>query len=202
MSFILDALRKSENERQQSAVPGISDVPTVVHDARVPKWVLGIIATLSAGILVLGWAWWQSSGESNVANVRPSGVLPRTQTIPPANTAGTVRNLAREPDAGTASASQQTTAAPVVQPTPEPDVPTMAIGPPTMMELLAAGTVLPEMTLELHVYSGTPAQRFIRINSASYREGDVLSEGLRVVSITEEGVILDSQGQEFLLSAD
>jgi general secretion pathway protein B len=202
MSFILDALRKSENERQQSAVPGISDVPTVVHDARVPKWVLGVIATLSAGILVLGWAWWQSSGESNVANVRPSGMLPRTQTVPPANTVGTVRNLAREPGAGTASASQQTTAAPVTPPAPEPNIATMVIGPPTMMELLAAGTVLPEMTLELHVYSRTPAQRFIRINSASYREGDVLSEGPRVVSITQEGVILDSRGQKFLLSAD
>ncbi len=78
----------------------------------------------------------------------------------------------------------------------------MVIGPPTMMELLGAGTVLPEMTLELHVYSRTPAQRFIRINSASYREGDVLSEGPRVVSITQEGVILDSRGVEFLLSAD
>lgn len=202
MSFILDALRKSENERQQSAVPGISDVPTVVHDARVPKWVLGIIATLSAGILVLGWAWWQSSGEDNVGNVRPSGVLPRTQIVPPANTAGTVRNLAREPGAGPASASQQISVAPVIPPAPEPDTATMTIGPPTMMELLAAGTVLPEMTLELHVYSGTPAQRFIRINSASYREGDVLSEGPRVVSITEDGVILDSRGVEFLLSAD
>jgi general secretion pathway protein B len=202
MSFILDALRKSENERQQSAVPGISDVPAVVHDARVPKWVLGVIATLSAGILVLGWAWWQSSGESNVANVRPSGVLPQAQTIPPANTAGTVRNLAREPGAGTASASQQTTTAPVTPPAPESNFATVAFGPPTMMELLATGTVLPQMTLELHVYSRTPAQRFVRINSASYREGDVLSEGPRVVSITQEGVILDYQGQEFLLSAD
>ena len=71
-----------------------------------------------------------------------------------------------------------------------------------MMELLAAGTVLPELTLELHVYSGTLAQRFIRINSASYREGDVLSEGPRVVSITAEGVILSYRAQEFLLSAD
>jgi hypothetical protein len=78
----------------------------------------------------------------------------------------------------------------------------MVIGPPTMMEILAAGTVLPQMTLELHVFSSTAAQRFIRINSASYREGDVLSEGPRVVSITEEGVILNSRGQEFLLSAD
>ena len=34
MSFILDALRKSESERQQSAVPGISDVPAVVHSTQ------------------------------------------------------------------------------------------------------------------------------------------------------------------------
>jgi general secretion pathway protein B len=160
--------------------------------------------------LVLGWAWWQSSGEGNVATIRSSGVLPRTQPVPPENTADIVRNLAREPGTATGTAaatattsvSQQAAVAPVIQPAPEPDAATMIIGPPTMMELLATGTLLPEMTLELHVFSRTPAQRFIRINSASYREGDVLSEGPRVVSIIEEGVILDYRDQSFLLSAD
>ena len=40
MSFILDALRKSENERQRGAVPGISDIPAVVKNNSIPKWVI------------------------------------------------------------------------------------------------------------------------------------------------------------------
>ncbi len=78
----------------------------------------------------------------------------------------------------------------------------MVIGPPTMMELIVAGTDLPELSLELHVYSATASERFVRINSASYREGEVLTDGPRVLSITTEGVILAYRGQSFLLSAD
>ena len=198
MSFILDALRKSENERQQSEVPSISDVPAVVHSTRLPTWAVASIAALSATMLLLGWAWWHSIdvGEIAVADVGSSGLQPQTQAASRSATSGAVRNLAWEPIA----ASRPTAASPATRPVAA--TATMVIGPPTMMELLAAGTVLPEMTLELHVYSRNPAQRFIRINSASYREGDVLSEGPRVVSITQEGVILNSRGQEFLLSAD
>lgn len=200
MSFILDALRKSENERQQSAVPGISDVPAVVPNARIPKWTVGVIATLSAGILFLGWAWWHSTDVAEVAAIRPNGQLPRTRTVSPAATSGAVRNLAREPVADVVS--RPASASPVMQPVAEPATPTMVIGPRTMMELRAAGMVLPELTLELHVYSPTASERFVRINSASYREGEVLSDGPRVLTITAEGVILDYRDQSFLLASD
>ena len=78
----------------------------------------------------------------------------------------------------------------------------MVIGAPTMVEAIANGLPVPPLTLELHVYSPTPADRFVRVNSASYREGDTLSDGPRVDTITEEGVILNFLGQDFLLSAD
>lgn len=200
MSFILDALRKSETERQQSAVPSISDVPAVVHHTRVPTWTVGIIATLSAGILLLGWAWWQNTnvGEAEVADVDPSGLQLQNQGVSRSATSGAVRNLAREPVAAAPPAS----ASPATQFAPEPRISTMVIGPPTMMELIVAGTDLPELSLELHVYSATASERFVRINSASYREGEVLTAGPRVLSITTEGVILAYRGQSFLLSAD
>ena len=163
MSFILDALRKSENERQQSEVPSISNVPAVGHNTRIPTWAVASIAALSASILLLGWAWWHSTavGDVEVADIRSSGLQPQV-----AKTA------------------------------------TMIIGPPTMMELIVAGTILPELALELHVYSPTASERFVRINSASYREGEVLTDGPRVLSITAEGVILDYRDQSFLLAAD
>ncbi len=198
MSFILDALRKSENERQQSEVPSISNVPAVGHNTRIPTWAVASIAALSASILLLGWAWWHSTavGDVEVADIRSSGLQPQTQAVSHSATSGAVRNLAREPIA----AARPAAARPVTRPVAE--TATMIIGPPTMMELIVAGTILPELALELHVYSPTASERFVRINSASYREGEVLTEGPRVLSITAEGVILDYRDQSFLLSAD
>ena len=202
MSFILDALRKSENERQQSEVPSISDVPAVVHNTRLPSWAVASIAALSATILLVGWAWWNSTdvGQVRVANVGSSGLPPQTQAVSRAANSGAVRNLAGEPIAAAVPASQRPAASPVTRPVAA--TPTMVFGPPTMMELIVAGTILPELALELHVYSPTARERFVRINSASYREGEVLTEGPRVLSITSDGVILDYRDQSFLLSAD
>lgn len=205
MSFILDALKKSERERQQGIVPGISNVPAVVRDRKTPIWAVSVIATLSAGVLFLGWAWWQDRGSNpDVTAVRPGELLQQTTTVSPALQYGAVRNLSREPTADTASATptQPPVLAPIVQAEPESEAPTMVVGAPTIMEAIADGLIVPPLTLELHVYSGTPADRFVRINSASYREGEVLSDGPSIETITEEGVILSYRGQTFLLSAD
>jgi general secretion pathway protein B len=202
MSFILDALRKSENERQQSEVPSISDVPAVVHNTRLPTWAVASIAALSASILLLGWAWWHSTdvGQVRVANVGSSGLQPQTQTASRAANSGAVRNLAGEAIPAASPASQRAAASPVTRPVAETS--RMVIGAPTMMELIVAGTILPDLALELHVYSPAASERFVRINSASYREGEILADGPRVLSITAEGVILDYRDQSFLLSAD
>ncbi len=200
MSFILDALRKSESERQQSAVPGISDVPAVVHSTRIPKWTVGVIATLSAVILVLGWTWWHTtdSDEAEVADIRPSAQLPPPQAA--AARSGVVRDLAREPLSEVTS--RPASASLLTQPVRESASPRMVIGPRTIAELRATGMVLPELTLELLVYSETASERFVRINSASYREGEILREGPRVLTIAADGVILDYRDQSFLLAPD
>ena len=68
---------------------------------------------------------------------------------------------------------------------------------PTADEMLAGG--VPELRLELHVFSSVSADRFAFINSRKYREGDTLQEGPRVDEITRDGVVLDFRGRRFLL---
>ena len=53
MSFILDALRKSEAERQVQDTPGFADVPHAPQRAPQPVWVWAIGALLAVNILVL-----------------------------------------------------------------------------------------------------------------------------------------------------
>ncbi len=43
MSFILDALRKSEHERQRSTAPGIAQVPFGAPHRELPRWAIALI---------------------------------------------------------------------------------------------------------------------------------------------------------------
>lgn len=57
MSFILDALKKSERERRQDAKPSIARIPDAVPSRRTPAWAIGTIAALGFGVVALGGAW-------------------------------------------------------------------------------------------------------------------------------------------------
>ena len=82
MSFILDALRKSEHERQRSAVPGLSQVPLATPQPQLPRWALGVMAVLGAALLVVGGAWWQSTrSPAQIAEEPPT--VERSVELPP-----------------------------------------------------------------------------------------------------------------------
>jgi general secretion pathway protein B len=53
MSFILDALKKSETERQRQAVPGLMDTRIAGGRSRLPIWVVLLGALLVANVIVL-----------------------------------------------------------------------------------------------------------------------------------------------------
>ena len=228
MSFILDALRKSETERQKAQVPGIGDAPLVVHQKHVPRWTVGLIAGLSVGLVVLGWFWLRDTGTGagqDTADVAVSS----TQTATGAATSSgeTLTGAAASP---TPPASPETASASVSQPVGEvrdlsaealrttgspspaggdsapassaaiPATPaTLAAPMLTLAQYRASGGALPELNLELHVYSPTAAERFVFINSSKYVEGQTLDEGPRLGAITQDGAVLIHQGRSLLL---
>ena len=55
------------------------------------------------------------------------------------------------------------------------------------------------MHLDIHVFSGQPAERFVFVNMSKYTESATLAEGPTVREITPDGVVLDYQGRRFLL---
>ncbi len=54
MSFILDALRKSEHERQRQTGPALAEVPIAAPKPRSNVWATGAIALLLVNLLVVG----------------------------------------------------------------------------------------------------------------------------------------------------
>jgi general secretion pathway protein B len=53
MSFILDALKKSEVERQRQSVPGLMDIGPAPRRARFPLWAIALAALLAVNLAVL-----------------------------------------------------------------------------------------------------------------------------------------------------
>lgn len=220
MSFILDALRKSENERQRGSVPDVARIPLAHPEQRMPRWAITLIAFLAVCTVALAAAWWQSQrnglgrapASSPVATVAPSAETSGAVAVPERAVAELPEGPAPRERARTAPAPtierRAVTAPAVVETPPEPETEApparRASGPPppTLAQVRAEGVDVPALQLQLHSFSGSRGSRFVFINGARYGEGESLDSGPRVVQITATGVVLEHEGREFLLTLD
>jgi general secretion pathway protein B len=225
VSFILDALRKSEHERQRSAVPSLAHVPLAAPRREMPRWTLLVIGVLATAVLVLGAAWWQSQRAQVASSPAAAAGGPIATKVPPTATPAIAppSDPSRTPPAiDTAPAQELAAAVPASSPrSPEPSaaaneesqslaqaaiVPRQPprTGPtlPSVAALQAQGISVPTLKLELHAYSDRPSERFVFINGRKYKEGERLTEGPEVVAVEPNGVVLSQQGQRFLLAPE
>lgn len=255
MSFILDALKKSENERQRTIGPSLADAPVRRHQADRPWWAFAVAALLIVNLGVLVLVLTRKDDKPAPAAAAAAAAVPAPVTTTPAPVARTspppqtaraqptqaapvvtspsVRSLAEEADGsyedpysaagsealdapshpGLAAAASVPPGPSIVRPIEAPAVAPLSAGAaaarsaseassepvPTMNALAATGVSLPDLHLDIHVYSTKPADRFIFVNMRKYHEGDTLSEGPTIERITPEGAIVNQQGQRFLL---
>ncbi|HEX5047663.1 MAG TPA: general secretion pathway protein GspB [Gammaproteobacteria bacterium] len=223
MSFILDALRKSEHERQRGAVPGISNVPFAVPRRETPRWMVALVAVLLLAVVALGGAWWRSSkvASTPVAVTVPLDIPPpvpaaapetraaRTEPAPPPEESRAAR-IEPPPVAATTpadarpvspSVADADASAPARTSAPPPRESDSAAPPlPSPTALAAEGIAVPPLHLELHAYSDRASERFVFINGRKYVEGEQLAEGPRLVSIERSGAVLSQQGRRFMLT--
>jgi general secretion pathway protein B len=235
MSFILDALKKSENDRQRQSAPALFEVKVAAPRRNFPLWAVGLAVLLGANVLFLLWfvlrqpaapvASPEVAAQAPPASQPGMVTVPATSTYIPAN-APPVNAPAIISDAGVVAPS----GAPPLAEEPvlsgqEPSVPPdydardyrPAITPaqanavaaarremsaPSRDEVLAQGTQLPDLRLDLHVYDPDPAKRFVFVNMRKLREGDSLPEGVRLDAITQTGAKLSYHGTQFTLEAN
>lgn len=218
MSYILDALKKSESERLKRDSPRFADLPSGGRSRQAPRWpwVLALLLAVNAALLL---AYFYRDEAPAAAERRAVEVPAREQpvdgterdepppAVPPApaepEVAGAaVASVTPGPESSTAArvaaqAPETAEAAPVA---PAPDEAAPPSPTATYMELVANGRLsLPALHLDIHVYSGTPAERFVFVNMQKYRENDRLAEGPLVREIRPEGVVLEHRGSAFLL---
>ena len=206
MSLILDALKKSENERQQQSSAEFSSVPSSSPDPNPLRWLwmLGFLLAINFAIL-LGILWKTSSSDDEdaveVVDAPAAAVAPEARNDFEEQVAVAIDNRATEapaPSRQVEESAATTTPAPAPAATTSSRVTEAPV--PTVDELRLEGTLqVAQLHLDIHVYSEVPEERFVFINMNKHREGSQTPEGPVVREIRSDGVLLEHQGRVFLL---
>ena len=73
----------------------------------------------------------------------------------------------------------------------------------SLSQLVLDGSLPPmDLHIDLHVYHSTPSSRFVVLNSKRYREGDRISEGPMLETITTDGAVFVHNGHRFSITTD
>jgi general secretion pathway protein B len=217
MSFILDALKKSEIERQRQSVPGLMDTRLSPRRNRLPVWAVALgVVLLGINLLLVTYALTRKSAPAAHAS-RPADAA----STPEVGAAPPVAQHFSPLDAAPVYAPEIPVAA-VESPAPLPSPinrlaahPARHVDPlltdedakadnqevlPSISEISLSGAQsLPELHLDVHVYATKTAERFVYINMRKYHEGATLQEGPTVERIRRDGVVLNFQGLRFIL---
>jgi general secretion pathway protein B len=230
MSFILNALKKSETDRQRQSAPALFEVKVAAPRRRFPLWAIGLAALLGINVVVLAWvllrqplapaATLAAGAPATVTTLPPNVVYVPAVMIPqPAPTA----TAPREPGVVAPSMAPPLAEDPLLsseEPSVPPDYDANDYAPavtreeanavaarragflPSRDDVLAKGTQLPDLKLDLHVYAENPADRFVFINMRKLREGESLPDGVRVDAVTPRGADLSYRGTRFTLEGN
>ena len=215
MSFILDALKKSETDRQEQASAEFAAIPAAVDEPGPPRWIWVLGALLLVNVAVLAVVVL----DRDDAIAPPPSERAATESVDPRPPAATSEpsfterldvasrsrpapRPERETIAEPAPATTATTATPRRETTSEVQQPVLessSLALPTLTEIRLDGVDLPDLNLDIHVYGRTSAERFVFVNMQKHQEGSTLESGPRIEAITPDGVILDYRGTRFVL---
>ncbi len=222
MSFILDALRKSETERQRQSGPGLVDAGLRRPARRRGFWLPALLTVLAANLVVMAYLWQREpqpgaptpAAAPAAGTVAPPAAAERPAPQPAGSTLATTAESEYAAMADLPAVEAEPAAATLEPPVSTGSAPeSAASGPaasyivrdaiPSAEQLIATGALSgAAMHLDIHVYNSDPAERFVFINMRKYTEGTRLPDGPQLEEITPEGAIFSINGQRFQLARD
>lgn len=213
MSYILDALKKSELERGNGAIPSVQTIHSSAlnyHQQRRLLWPWILIAVLLANVFIL--IYFLQAGPDTAAVTTSGRAAENSQGSSASQNRAPAENSPAPAPAISAPTTQASgapaTPAPAAQPPAQikpvparvtPTVPVSAREPLLDIDELPAEIrrQVPSMVFSAHVYSSNPMQRSLVINNRFMEEGDAFSHDLILTEITRSGAIFAFRGYRF-----
>lgn len=201
MSYILEALKRSDQQRQRGATPTLQVAQLAVPAPRRPMYIYyGLLAAvlLVTGIMI-GWLRpWQSEQPpvqaEAIATPPPFPITDRY--VQPAGEPKQDNPVLVSPGPSVAAAVIPDKAMPEEPASPagvaqEQEAPPLEALPPAIRQ------EIPDMTVQFHSYASEPSERLVSVNSIRLREGGSLMLGLRLEQITPDGMVFSYKGYRF-----
>ena len=225
MSYILDALKKSEQERGRGDIPGVQTVHSSslnYHGQKKAYWpyLLIVAVLLNLAAIVYFIVDKEKAVPAEVATQPATAIDTEEQSMDhdtvmappvPRQTAGS--QTAHVDNAVEENATETSSPEPAVAPmTTEPEAAAkpVARSAATAAPFVAEKQViefyelpaaikqqLPAIVISGHVYSSNPLQRSIVINNNFMEEGEYVIDELRLHEITPDGAIFDFRETRF-----
>lgn len=180
MSYILDALKKSDRERQDNSGPTLQTLQRPIRESAYlhSRLILQLVIVILLLLLALAALWivnfsaFETTANST-ATASDSAAFRADNEID-GTVDGTVDN----------SDNEQLPAPGVIGEAPAPLIPFWQLPAAVQQEI-------PALTFSLHIYAENPKRRTIIINKNRMTEGDRVLPELLLESITAQGVILN-----------
>lgn len=204
MSYILEALRKADAQRERHRLPGLqahaSGLPADASGMRrrLPGWPW---LALAVGVLSIGVVGWQLGASDPAPQVSQRAADPRPAAEPqPAGGAA---------PAGTpkpAAAIEPPPPPAVAAPRPAPIAPAEPVAaPPAAAPSTRASAALtawppagaPAVAVTGGIYSPDPAQRMLIVNGQVYNEGSEVAPGVTLERVAPRSAVLRFRGASY-----
>lgn len=224
MSYILDALKRADTERDRGQIPGLRSqpLPGTAAPARSRRPMRRVALWLSLGLLMAGllaFGWWFARPHPTDAGAQPQPVaaVPPAPQVPPAAPAAPA--LAEPPTSPPAPllAEASPAAAPILVPQAPPVAPAAApTRPPSPVPEPAPAAVHPAnipassppsppvgpatlaaVKITGSTYSANPAHRMLIVNGRVLQEGQEVSPGLKLEVIGPRSAVFNQQGVRY-----
>jgi len=224
MSYILDALRKSDQQRQHAKAPTLLTAQSAQAEPKRTNTTLNIMlaaAMIGAGILI-GWLRPWHSPEPYVAPVardEPAASRMRSETtelpspLPALPESNAGRDMLPSPAVESmsptsppaekavsveAKATLLTKQVPQSVPIADQEAAKQEKHVLKQSELpVALQQTLPSIMIAFHQYDGSQSERRVMINNIVLRQGEFITPELKLEEITPDGVVLGYQGYHF-----
>jgi len=206
MSFILDALKKSENKRRKRSaqLPRSIHEPVAYRMTRPRTWTLWVLLLLVVNAALMIWLvvpWLKSETETTGLSAAKNFATRQTMTA----RAGDIGVIPPEKESDAVVDDRAISASPPM----EDDLPRGVELPVPrtekrvfMLDQLPSSVrqQIPELHMPLHAYNrNRNGTSMVQLNNRIYREGDSIGNAMTLETITAEGAIIRFDGYRFLL---
>lgn len=203
MSYILDALKKSEQDRGHGAVPGVQTIHSSslnYHQEKSPVWPWFLGALVVINLIAVIYFIQSKDIKESVAAIQPEAIIETPAQEKPAFTPAAPTTTTSIPSAAviaiqkevpafaTQAIKQTETIEPIFETVDLYDLP------------LSVRQHIPAMEFSAHIYSSNPLQRSLMINGRFLEEGSQVTRELFLSEITSDGAVFDFQGYRFRTS--